>query len=383
MQRRHAITGDPRSALEPSATTDASVAVVRLAEQRSLDDATVRGRLEQILRLFTTRGTWSYLVLVMLAFSLLRFEADRWWLGTTVMLGPKWPGLLPLAVLVPLAAVLRARMLFPLALSSVVFIFGIMGLCVPWPWNATAAQSENVVTLLTCNVREETVDWARISELIDQQKVDVVTLQESGPNVEAFFPSDWQVVRKGSLVIASPFPINNQRTWQREPLPSTQQRVVAFYADIERPEAPFAICNVLLTSPRNGLSDLFEQDSPNGSTHADQLQRLNFWRNRESQILANWIQDLPHVDIVAGDFNMPVESRIYRRWWKHYINAFSTVGSGFGWTEWRKISKITYGLRSDHVLVNAPWAPRSCQVGPDNGSNHLPILVRVEPASNR
>ena len=63
---------------------------------------------------------------------------DRWWLATIMMFGPRWMGLLPLAVLVPLALALRARLLLPLAATAALIVFGIMGLCVSWPGNAGA-----------------------------------------------------------------------------------------------------------------------------------------------------------------------------------------------------------------------------------------------------
>src|SRR4029079_7248164 len=55
--------------------------------------------------------------------------------------------------------------------------------------------------------------------------------------------------------------------------------------------------------------------------------------------------------IVAGDFNMPVESAIYREHWGDLRNAFSVCGQGFGHT------KLTswFGIRIDHVLMDGHW----------------------------
>ena len=34
--------------------------------------------------------------------------------------------------------------------------------------------------------------------------------------------------------------------------------------------------------------------------------------------------------VIAGDFNLPVESAIYRNYWGGFRNAFSDCGRGFG-----------------------------------------------------
>ena len=35
---------------------------------------------------------------------------------------------------------------------------------------------------------------------------------------------------------------------------------------------------------------------------------------------------IPHPVLIAGDFNLPVDSRIYAESWSGYLNAFSTAG---------------------------------------------------------
>ncbi|HBO45279.1 MAG TPA: hypothetical protein DD670_15390 [Planctomycetaceae bacterium] len=41
-----------------------------------------------------------------------------------------------------------------------------------------------------------------------------------------------------------------------------------------------------------------------------------------------------------------------------------------------------FGARIDHILMRSDWWPRRCWVGPDMGSDHLPVvadLIRVTP----
>ena len=79
--------------------------------------------------------------------------------------------------------------------------------------------------------------------------------------------------------------------------------------------------------------------------------------------------------IVMGDFNMPVESTIYRRCWPRLADAFSTSGWGFGFTKTSEKRGWSYGARIDHVLFSPPWRCLRCWVGGEIGSDHLPLVA--------
>ena len=100
-------------------------------------------------------------------------------------------------------------------------------------------------------------------------------------------------------------------------------------------------------------------------------------RQRVSQEVQRVIasQSLPL--IIAGDFNMPVESTIYRRLWSVYANAFSKTGNGYGWSERASVRGIPIAVRIDHVLTGKGLTPLLCEVGPDIGSDHLPLIADI------
>jgi endonuclease/exonuclease/phosphatase (EEP) superfamily protein YafD len=81
----------------------------------------------------------------------------------------------------------------------------------------------------------------------------------------------------------------------------------------------------------------------------------------------------PGPSLVAGDFDMPSESAIYRRHWGSMHNGFSRAGVGFGYS--RRAGWIH--LRIDHVLADDDWVVQSAQLLPDYGSDHLPMMVDV------
>ena len=79
--------------------------------------------------------------------------------------------------------------------------------------------------------------------------------------------------------------------------------------------------------------------------------------------------------LLAGDFNTPGESGIYREYWDDFCNAFSASGWGFGYSYY-------YGLRCqvrvDHILGGSGWQSRRCWIGPDVGSPHRLVLADLQ-----
>ena len=98
-------------------------------------------------------------------------------------------------------------------------------------------------------------------------------------------------------------------------------------------------------------------------------------RRRESVEVAERLQDRSASAILAGDFNTPRDSSICREAWGGYRNAFSTSGFGFGNTIRPRVHGCRFGIRIDHVLTGTNWWPRNCWVGPDIGSEHLPLVA--------
>ena len=78
--------------------------------------------------------------------------------------------------------------------------------------------------------------------------------------------------------------------------------------------------------------------------------------------------------IVAGDFNMPVDSALYERYWSGLQNAFSIAGLGYGQTKFTRF----YGIRIDHVLASREWQILTARVGPNLGGDHRPLVVDLQ-----
>jgi endonuclease/exonuclease/phosphatase (EEP) superfamily protein YafD len=133
--------------------------------------------------------------------------------------------------------------------------------------------------------------------------------------------------------------------------------------------------NVHLRTPRNGLQAVLDPQTLIDSSKSPCLQVAIQLRRQKSGKVVDWINQFSHQVIIAGDFNMPVDSDIYHQTWSKYGNAFSTAGLGFGYTKTSDILGWQYGSRIDHILSGRSWRPCRCWIGPDVGSDHLPLVA--------
>ena len=130
-----------------------------------------------------------------------------------------------------------------------------------------------------------------------------------------------------------------------------------------------------LLSPRDGLGVVLDRQTLLRPSEGPALTADIKQRSQESEDAESWVRRLSTSPILAGDFNMPTDSSIYRRDWAKYRNAFSDAGLGCGYTEWPRIRGFSWGVRIDHILTAGSWRPRRCWVGPDIGSDHLPLVA--------
>jgi vancomycin resistance protein VanJ len=338
------------------------------------------GKLCGWLRTALAISSWTYLAAVLAVWLLLRLGGDRFWLATVMLFGARWVYGLPLLVLVPAAAFRRRRLLAPLTISAIVVVWPIAGLCLSW--GRFSAPAGPVVRVLTCNVKGQSADNEVLDALIDAAKPDIVALQGCWGEVRVRWPAGWHVERDEEFVIASRYPLVHDGTnhpWNR-PEPSSHLDVLHY--TVQTPARDIDFCSVHLLSPHEGIMAVIDRQTvlrPSESpVLAAEIQR----RSRESEDAAGWAGRLSASPILAGDFNMPPDSCIYRRDWAGYRNAFSGAGLGFGYTEWRTVRGFSWGIRIDHILTGPDWRCRRCWVGPDIGSDHLPLLAELVPAEN-
>lgn len=310
---------------------------------------------------------WGYLALSVGYAALLWLGGDAWSLATVLLFMPRWPILLLAPVLALAALLIRRRLLLPILLGAAVALgpaagyrLGVRG------WFSAAAHSD--VRIVTFNAEAgENPRTLAIAVGLDGYRPDVVVLQECTDAMMApeYWPAGWTTRFDQGLCLATRFPVAESRTIERiETGDQGGTGSVMFYR-LKLDSGVLDLATLHLETPRKGLEQL------RYDAKVSAIERNVLVRDVGSRRLSRWISEQSPAAIIAGDFNMPVESTIYRSYWSDCTNAFSRVGHGFGFTRFLP----HFSIRIDHVLSCDGWRPIRAVVGPDLGSDHRPLIV--------
>jgi endonuclease/exonuclease/phosphatase (EEP) superfamily protein YafD len=298
---------------------------------------------------------------------LLHLASDRWWAATVLLYAPRWPWAVPLGALVPAAALFRRRLLWLLGPVLVLVLVPWMGLCLPRPTFPGEARRQPALRVLTCNTHRGQLDAEALGTLVAATDPDVVALQAwSERNEPAVFAyGHWHVRRDGQLCLASHYPILTGEALD-DPDFRGRDSAAARY-ELETPGGTLHFVSLHLDSPRDGL----EEVTLSCGARPDLLQANSDLRRRQSEKVRRWLDGWAGPVLIAGDFNTPPESTVYRDRWSGYANAFSSAGLGFGPTFFTARNSV----RIDHLLAGPGWHCRRCWVGPPVGSPHRPVVA--------
>jgi endonuclease/exonuclease/phosphatase (EEP) superfamily protein YafD len=309
---------------------------------------------------------WLYLAAVAGCWLLL-YLADLWWPATVLAFGPRWLLAWPLAGLVPAAAWWRPRLLAVLALGGLLVAGPVTGLCIPWGRLIGPPPPGPRLRVLTCNMHYKmNLNPLPLDDLIAGAQPDVVALQEWEPNNRSAVLSgeDWHRHHSLCLFLASRYPI--LRATSLGAYSGSKKGLVMRY-DLDTPAGVVAFFSLHLASPRDGLYEAVHDTSKAAATvRADTDLR---WQ--QSERLAAQTDGVREPLVLAGDFNTPPQSAIFRRVWGRYGDAFASGGWGWGYTFLAPRTRV----RIDHVLTGPGWYCQDCRVGPDVGSPHRPVIA--------
>ncbi|MDT8405487.1 endonuclease/exonuclease/phosphatase family protein [Sulfuriflexus sp.] len=316
-------------------------------------------------------SVYAYLVVVLGVLAILYLTGDRWWFGTVLLYGPRWIYLLPMAVLVPIALAWQRRSLWLLGLTFIVITWPIMGLNVSVNrWLSESVQSE--LRVVTYNVHRWEVSGDEITALLNEVQPDLLAVQEcaSPRRVKNKIPEKWFTESAGYSLVVSRHPISRCESWRRG------KEINGLYCVIETPGGPVGFGNVDLLTPRRALKTILDRETIFDLTQVDYAQERIAQRWQESEELQRWLQAFPESDkVFAGDFNLTVDSPIFRSFWAQYQNAYGQTTFGYGHTKITRINIFRYKSRIDHILATSRLRPLDSWVGPDFGSDHLPLVA--------
>jgi endonuclease/exonuclease/phosphatase (EEP) superfamily protein YafD len=273
---------------------------------------------------------------------------------------PPWIYALPLAALIPLSIALHRRSLRVLAVGTIVALFPVMGLRLPWRPLIQFDKSAISIRVLTCNVHHDALKPHRLAEMILSVHPDIILLQEFPVQFEpsVFGTGGWNVAIIGEMVLATRFPIYAAKEFPDDS---------AVHYTIETLTGDVDVFNVHLSSPHFALQDIV-RGRPNAR---DDVKNNIRDRRNEARELNQMLQNIRGPLLIAGDFNLPPDSAIFRENFSKFSDAFATGGLGFGWT-YRANWTAT---RIDHILGSSQWICSDCWVGADVGSPHRPLIA--------
>ena len=319
-------------------------------------------------RQWVARGACAFLALTVALTLLLWAAGDIWWPATLLLFGPRWWLAVPGVAVVAAAAFARSRVGVAAGVVAVgVTLVAFAGLTVSVGPALGGASGAGRLRLVTLNADAKSLNKAAFEAFLEQTRPDVVVVQDAGSfgTRPADLPEGWSVAGQDlSLKAASPHPVEFVEGYFRAEFAAGRG---AARFRLDTPQCGVVtVTAVHLPTPRNGLAAAMHAAPGAG----EQLGRDSAVRADASAQVLDWASAAGDL-LLAGDFNTPPESRLYRRDWAAYRNAFSDAGTGFGFT----MTTHRAAVRIDHVLFAAPWECRGCWVGPDVGSAHRPVVA--------
>lgn len=316
---------------------------------------------------------FAYAAIVTVLFVLLRTATDHVGWVTIIAYGPRWVWLLPAVALAILALALRRSP--GAAIITMGMVLGpVMDANVPYHALAAAPCHDHARTrlrLMTFNVGEGsgmTLDRDALSAAVERYQPDVVVLQElKSKSITHAWPGKWQEVRSrfvGSAAVFSRLPM----------VPATPTdgfwggKVIAASVKLTtRDGRSVWLVAPHVMSPRYGFQPVLDSKPRAWTTLGHVIDQRDV-QIRRVRMLAG--DSLTRV-VIAGDFNTVADSPLLSKTMGGLRNAFSDTGYGYGNTKWTR----GWGVRIDHVFTGRQIRATSCEVGPDLGSDHLPLIV--------
>lgn len=319
-----------------------------------------------------------YVLLIMAVLIVMRWAGEKWWVATLLLFSPRWVWATPLILLLPMTLLFRRRLALPLVLVGLTVLFTITGFRIPWRKALPAGTPHETVRLFTYNLHGRQSNVALLDQLVNEAQPDIVLLQDyaSSRMPSLVKTQGWYRDRIEGMFIASRFPLHRiENMLPRDSAALEYQRHDwplggAFCYAIDLPDGTIHLVNLHLASPHQQLEALRYRGPDAGAA----LQADSDRRTFESLTIAAQVRQIGGPFIIAGDFNTPDDSPLFRIAWHDYDDAFNTAGFGFGTT----YANHHTWLRIDHVLYDPSWRCRACWVGPPLGSGHRPLVAVLE-----
>ena len=243
------------------------------------------------------------------------------------------------------------------------------------------------VRLMTYNVKAYLAarhggGFDRLAQEVALHAPDILVMQDAH---EAHPGSDHSVFESGRVfgyphvhvadqyVVASRFPL---RECARGHLGQRGEDLDYVHCVVEAKGVEFQLLTVHFESPRSGLNAARHE----GLDGAADWQRNFHERLGQSRALADALAHELAGNrrplVLAGDLNAPESSSVIRALLALGLrDAFSTAGSGYGFSYGQALKLGFSFLRIDHILVSPEIGVAGCFVGNGEASEHRPVIA--------
>jgi endonuclease/exonuclease/phosphatase (EEP) superfamily protein YafD len=300
------------------------------------------------------------------------FLADRWWLATVFLFGPRWVLVLPLAILLPAALLWDRPLLAPLLVAALVALGPVIGLHTGWRRLFVSPDPARDLRVMTFNTEGgRGMSWTPTG-VLEGLEVDIAALQECAPAIAERVGTleGWYTDARAGACLISRFPILAVAQMERDVFRDAGGAGLVVTYTLAVGDREVRLTNVHLDTPRKGLEAIRAGDVSEG---APILEGKSLLREFEHRFARRWVDTLAGPRLVVGDFNSPPESPMFRAHWGDWQNAFDLVGVGLGGTRLNGWIRA----RIDHILADDQWTVVRSRLGPDLGSDHAPLLADV------
>ncbi|MHC5540769.1 endonuclease/exonuclease/phosphatase family protein, partial [Singulisphaera rosea] len=338
------------------------------SSQGLLDSSTGGPRPRAWFSRFILISTWTYAVVVLAVLVLIHWVGDAWWGVSVILFLPRWLFVVLVVVLGLASALVRQKShwVFQLAIGLVV-VGPLMGFSLPIQRLWTRSVPGDRFRIVTYNVAHGPRDVEAFTQLLDREHVDFVAFQEideAHEFLDAYFAKGWYRDRRHFL--ASRYPITEEVELPEtfHPDGRTSARMTRIRVRTDR-GVDLIVASVHLPTLRPGLLRFLDRDVPG-------LERqIRWWRDELERVVSVLSEcgDTPF--LVGGDFNMPSDDASMASLRTALRFGFEDSGWGFGYT---RPTRYPW-FRIDHLMSSPEWSFERCWVGPDFGSDHLPVLA--------
>lgn len=310
---------------------------------------------------------WHAVLLLTAVSVMIRVGGDRWWFMLPVLLGPRWPWMLALILTIPPFAHSPRRAVVPTTLALAIAMYGVLGARLGPARMIRGPERDVRVLALNAGGRPEAV--TQLMDALSSLGVDIAVVVECPAQSAVARKGAYEMRAHGEICVLSRLPIIRVRTHPGLGVWRPDGNDAALIVDAATGAGTLAIAAVHLETPRDALEQFLGVRSALRAKSVVDSQTAV--RRRESAAIRHWIRSQGKVDVVAGDFNLTVESSIYRADWSDLSNAFDHAGIGLGHTFTAK----WWGVRIDHILAASTVRVTQARVGPDLGSDHRPVVT--------